>query len=71
MYKYGIFRKKDWKCLLLCKNYLEAKYMLKRQTKGLCEIRKIIGWDGKHGLDLEEIKKEIGLSTISLIHLCL
>jgi len=42
VYNYGLFKKGEWKALMLFRTKREAEYMLRRQTKGSCEIRKLI-----------------------------
>ena len=42
IYNYGLFKKGGWKALMTFKTKREADYMLRRQPKGSCEIRKLI-----------------------------
>lgn len=41
-YRYGIFRKGEWKAIMLFHTKREAEWMLRRQYKNLCEVRKLI-----------------------------
>ena len=42
IYNYGLYKKGEWKAIMLFKTKREAEYMLRRQAKGSCEIRKLI-----------------------------
>jgi len=42
IYKYGLFRKGDWKAIMLFKTKREAENMKRKQYKGSCEVRKLI-----------------------------
>lgn len=42
IYKYGLFKKGDYKAFMLFKTKREAESLLRKQYKGLYEIRRII-----------------------------
>lgn len=41
-HNYGLFKKGDWKAFMTFKTKREAMMMLRKQYKGLYEIRKLI-----------------------------
>ena len=41
-YKYGLFRKGDWRAIMLFRTKEEAERYLYKQPKGLCEVRELL-----------------------------
>lgn len=42
IYNYGLFKKGEWKAIMLFKTKREAENMKRKQPRGLCQVRKLI-----------------------------